>query len=114
VKLPLNTKSAPGEVRPASVKDIAAWFNDSNYDGTSFFVPPRSLPGRREADRNGKRKGPYDSLASVLKAEIDPDAWIALYSTTSRSFPVPNRGEIAVKIIKHYGDEVLQVYEVTG
>ena len=27
-----------GEVRSASTEDIAAWFIDSNYDGTSFFV----------------------------------------------------------------------------
>jgi len=28
--------------------------------------------------------------------------------------PGPETGRIAVKVINHYGDEVLQVYEVAG
>jgi adenine-specific DNA-methyltransferase len=103
-----------GEVRPASVDDIATWFIDSNYDGTSFFVRHAYFLGGEKADRNGKRKGPYDSLATVLKADIDEEAWSSLYSTTSRKFPVPTTGKIAVKVINHYGDEVLQVYDVSG
>jgi len=39
-------------------------------------------------------------------------AWSALYSTVSRPFDPPETGKIAVKVINHYGDEVLQVYEV--
>jgi adenine-specific DNA-methyltransferase len=35
-----------------------------------------------------------------------------LYSTGSRPFPQPETGRIAVKVINHYGDEVLKVYEV--
>ena len=85
-----------------------------NSDGTSFFVRHAHFLGGEAADRNGKKRGPYDSLASVLKAEIDPDAWNSLYSTTSRKFPVPTTGKIAVKVINHYGDEVLQVYDVTA
>jgi hypothetical protein len=34
------------------------------------------------------------------------------YSTTSRPFATPESGRIAVKVIKHYGDEVLKVFEV--
>jgi adenine-specific DNA-methyltransferase len=30
----------------------------------------------------------------------------------SRPFEVPSTGRIAVKVINHYGDEVLKVYEV--
>jgi adenine-specific DNA-methyltransferase len=33
-------------------------------------------------------------------------------STISRSFPRPEKGKIAVKVINHYGDEVLKVYPV--
>jgi len=29
-----------------------------------------------------------------------------------RPFPPPSSGRIAVKVINHYGDEVLKVYEV--
>ena len=49
---------------------------------------------------------------SALRAEIDEGAWSSLYSTVSRQFAVPVSGKIAVKVINHYGDEVLKVYEV--
>jgi adenine-specific DNA-methyltransferase len=32
-----------------------------------------------------------------------------LYSTVSRPFDVREKGKIAVKVINHYGDEVLKV-----
>jgi adenine-specific DNA-methyltransferase len=35
-----------------------------------------------------------------------------LYSTVSRPFPRPAGGKLAVKVINHYGDEVLKVVEV--
>ena len=35
-----------------------------------------------------------------------------LYSTVSRPFDPPATGKIAIKVINHYGDEVLKVYEV--
>ena len=56
---------------------------------------------------------PYDKLKRALRAEIDEAAWQALYSTISRPFPSPKTKKIAVKVINHYGDEVLQVYEVS-
>jgi adenine-specific DNA-methyltransferase len=33
-------------------------------------------------------------------------------STVSRPFPRPDSGRIAVKVINHYGDEILKVYAV--
>jgi adenine-specific DNA-methyltransferase len=33
-------------------------------------------------------------------------------STTSRPFDPPSTGNIAVKVINHYGDEVLKVFGV--
>lgn len=47
-----------------------------------------------------------------LRAEIDEAAWSTLYRTVSRPFPKPESGKIAVKVINHYGDEVLKVFEV--
>ena len=35
-----------------------------------------------------------------------------MYSTTSRPFPKPDTGKIAVKVINHYGDEVLKVFQL--
>jgi len=39
-------------------------------------------------------------------------AGATLHSTVSRPFAPPTTGRIAVKVIHHYGDEVLKVYEV--
>ena len=94
-----------GEVRSSSTDDVAAWFLDTNYDGTSFFV--------RHAYFTGGQK-PYESLAKALRADIDADAWSTLYSTVSRPFAAPATGRVAVKVINHYGDEILQVYDVAG
>ena len=92
-----------GEIRSHSTDDIACWFIDTDYDGESFFVRHAYFTG---ADQ------PYDKLKRALKADIDEAAWSALYSTTSQPFPKPKSGKIAVKVINHYGDEVLKVYPV--
>jgi adenine-specific DNA-methyltransferase len=47
-----------------------------------------------------------------LDAEADESAWSALYSTKSQPFSPPASGKFAVKVINHYGDEVLRVFEV--
>jgi len=92
-----------GQIRSSSTDDIACWFIDTNYNGESFFVRHAYFTGAEE---------PYDKLKRALRAEIDESAWSALYSTTSRPFDLPKTGKIAVKVINHYGDEVLRVYEV--
>ena len=49
----------------------------------------------------------------ALRAEIDEADWSGLYSITYRPFDRPKAGkEIAVKVLSHYGDEVLKFYEV--
>lgn len=55
---------------------------------------------------------PYKSLKTALQAEIDEDAWATLYSDTSRPFPRPESKRIAVKVINHFGDEVMKVFRV--
>ena len=55
---------------------------------------------------------PYERLKRALRAEIDEAAWSALYSTKSYPFDPPQSGKIAVKVINHYGDEVLKVYPI--
>ncbi len=92
-----------GEVRSGTTDDIACWFIDTNYNGESFFVRHAYFTGASD---------PYAQLKRALRADIDEEAWASLYSTVSRSFPVPETGKVAVKVINHYGDEVLQVYEV--
>jgi adenine-specific DNA-methyltransferase len=48
----------------------------------------------------------------ALRAEIDEGEWSKLYSATSQPFDPPQSGKIAVKVISHFGDEVLKVYSV--
>jgi adenine-specific DNA-methyltransferase len=92
-----------GQIRSHSTDDIACWFIDTNYNGESFFVRHAYFTGAEE---------PYDKLKRALRAEIDEAAWSALYSTTSRPFDPPKTGKIAIKVINHYGDEVLKVYSI--
>jgi adenine-specific DNA-methyltransferase len=51
-------------------------------------------------------------LKTRLKAEINRQAWETLMSATSRPFPKPKSGRIAVKVINHLGDEVMKVFRV--
>lgn len=92
-----------GEIRSSSTDDIACWLVDTNYNSESFFV--------RHAYFTGGDK-PYDKLKRALRAEIDETSWESLYSTKSRPFPKPDTGRFAVKVINHYGDEVLKVYDL--
>jgi adenine-specific DNA-methyltransferase len=92
-----------GEIRSNTTDDIACWFIDSDYTGESFIVRHAYFTGADE---------PYDKLKRALRAEIDESAWSALYTKTSIPFEKPKSGKIAVKVINHYGDEVLKVFEV--
>lgn len=84
--------------------EIAAWFIDTNYNGEAFFITHAYFLG---ADK------PYEKLKKALKADINEDAWEELYSTISRPFPKPKTGKIAVKVINHYGDEVMKIVEIS-
>ena len=92
-----------GQIRNSSTDDIACWFIDTDYNGESFFVRQAYFTGSDE---------PYDKLKRALRAEIDEAAWSSLYSTSSRPFPKPASKKIAIKVINHYGDEVLKVLAV--
>lgn len=92
-----------GEVRSNDVKGIAAWFIDTAYNEESFFVRHAYFLGTNN---------PYKQLKTALKAEIDEEAWASLYSDTSRPFERPESGRIAVKVINHFGDEVMKVFGV--
>lgn len=83
--------------------DIAAWFIDTNYNGEAFFVCHAYFLGGNK---------PYERLQKALKADIPEEVWNELYSTISRPFPKPATGKIAVKVINHYGDEVMKVMQI--
>ncbi|MEQ1938218.1 site-specific DNA-methyltransferase [Mesorhizobium sp. CN5-321] len=90
-----------GEVRSNDVKGIAAWFIDTAYNEESFFVRHAYFLGAND---------PYKQLKTTLKAEIDEDAWATLNRHVSRPFDRPESGRIAVKVINHFGDEVMKVF----
>jgi len=92
-----------GQIRSSSTDDIACWFIDTDYNEESFFVRHAYFLGADE---------PYEKLKKALRAEIDEAAWSELYSAVSRPFERPGKGKIAVKVINHYGDEVLRVVGV--
>jgi adenine-specific DNA-methyltransferase len=92
-----------GEIRSNTTDDIACWFIDTDYNGESFFVRHAYFCGDED---------PYEKLRPTLRAEIDEAAWASLYSTVSRPFDKPESGKIAIKVINHYGDEVLRVHDV--
>ena len=92
-----------GEVRSDGPEGIACWFLDTDYNEESFFVRHAYFLGQND---------PYKALKTTLKAEIDEEAWATLRSDTSRPFPRPSSGRIAVKVINHLGDEVMKVFRV--
>jgi adenine-specific DNA-methyltransferase len=93
-----------GEVRSDSADGIACWFIDTDYNEESFFVRHAYFLGAND---------PYTALKTTLKSEINQEAWDTLKSDTSRAFPKPKSGRIAVKVINHLGDEVMKVFRVS-
>ncbi len=96
-------KPQTGEVVSSGPDGIACWFVDTDYNEESFFVRHAYFLGQND---------PYKSLKTTLKAEIDAEAWESLNRDTSRPFPKPTSGRIAVKVINHLGDEVMKVFSV--
>jgi adenine-specific DNA-methyltransferase len=92
-----------GDIRSNDTRGIAAWFVDTDYNEESFFVRHAYFLGAND---------PYKNLKTALRAEIDEEAWSTLYSDTSRPFPRPTNSRIAVKVINHFGDEVMKVFSV--
>jgi adenine-specific DNA-methyltransferase len=92
-----------GDIRSNDTKGIAAWFIDTDYNEESFYVRHAYFLGAND---------PYKSLKTALQAEIDKDAWETLYRDVSRPFDRPKTGKIAVKVINHFGDEVMKVFRV--
>ncbi|QYZ68881.1 site-specific DNA-methyltransferase [Neotabrizicola shimadae] len=96
-------KPQTGEVQSEGTDGIALWMLDTDYNEESFFVRHAYFLGAND---------PYKALKTTLRAEIDEEAWESLYSDTSRPFPKPKSGRIAVKVINHLGDEVMKVFPI--
>ena len=90
-----------GEIRTGGTDDIACWFIDTDYNGESFFVRHAYFCGGERALREAEARAAGRDRRG---------RWSKLYSTKSVPFDPPATGKIAVKVINHYGDEVLKVY----
>jgi len=95
----------------------AAGCHRESFDRRHRLLVHRHQLHRRELLRHAYFTGgdePYEKLKRALRAEIDEAAGSALYSTVSRLFAPPETRKIAVKVISHYGDEVLKVSDVVS
>jgi adenine-specific DNA-methyltransferase len=77
--------------------------SNTDYNKESFFVRHAYFPGASDSCK---------SLKTVLKAEIDTDAWESLYSAISLTFDRSQSGHIAIKVINRLGNEAMKVFSV--
>ncbi len=73
------------------------------------------FPGTRQRDkrshhRAGNKQPQRCRSDDRKRCRIGDRSQSTLYSTKSYPFNPPKSGKIAVKVINHYGDEVLKVY----
>lgn len=92
-----------GEVESAGREQIAAWFVDEDYDGRTFCISQAFFPGG---------KNPWEKLQRALKATIDPEHFEQLRGMESLPFKLGEHHRIAVKVIDHRGNEMLEVFEL--
>ena len=83
---------------------IAWWFIATDYNEESFFVRHAYFLG---ADNT------YTALRVTLWTELNQEAWETLRSDVSQPVARPSLGRIAVKVINHLGDEVMQGFRVS-
>ena len=89
------------EVRNDNADAIDCWMLDTDYTGEAFFARQVYFPGKDDV---------YKAFKAFLKNDIDGEEWEAGSKTVSRPFPRPKSGQIAVKVINHFGDEVMKVF----
>ena len=89
------------EVRNDNADAIDCWMLDTDYTGEAFFARQVYFPGKDDV---------YKAFKAFLRNDIDEEEWEAVAKTVSRPFPCPKSGQIAVKVINHFGDEVMKVF----
>ena len=89
-------------VSPTGADKVAAWFLDSDYDGSTFCISQAFFPDTTAWDR----------LARALKGTIDQDSFGAFSGITSLPFPAGRHNRTAVKVIDPRGNEVMRVHSL--
>lgn len=93
-----------GQVTSDRGQNVAAWFLDTDYDRRTFNICQAFFPaGGRD---------PWRRLARALRGVVDEEAFEALRGTQSLPFTPGGERRIAVKVIDHRGNEMLEVFEL--
>jgi adenine-specific DNA-methyltransferase len=95
-----------GQVVSDQGDQIAAWFLDTDYDQRTFNICQAFFPGGGQ--------NPWEKLARALRGSIKEDAFEALRGLESLPFQLGSERRIAVKVIDHRGNEMVEVREFKG
>ncbi len=92
-----------GQVTSDQGEQIAAWFLDADYDQRTFNICQAFFPGGGQ--------NPWEKLARALRGSIREDAFESLRGLESLPFQLGPEQRIAVKVIDHRGNEMIEVRE---
>ena len=92
-----------GNVRSDNADAIDCWMLDTDYNEEAFFARQVFFPGKDKV---------FEAFKKFLKDDIDEEEWSAVSKTVSLPFTRPSNGLIAVKVINHFGDEVMKIFKV--
>ena len=94
-----STTRRPARSAPRPSTTSPRWFLDTDYDGDAFFVRHAYFTGADD---------PYDNSAAPC-GPTSPTRPGRRSTRRSRARSRARSGKIAVKVINHYGDEVMKV-----
>jgi adenine-specific DNA-methyltransferase len=86
------------EIESKSIKQIAMWFLDTDYDERSLFPAQVFFP-------QGDKKRDWTKLAKSLNSDVDEEALEAFTGTESLPFKAGEHKKVAIKIIDNRGIE---------
>jgi len=92
-----------GQVISDQGDQIAAWFLDIDYDQRTFNICQAFFPGSGQ--------NPWEKLARALRGTIQEEAFEVLRGLESLPFQLGEEQRIAVKVIDHRGNEMIEVRE---
>ncbi len=93
------------EVRPAGEGRLTV-----EVCGLDVYDPATGV--LRSSSVDDRRRRPLRSTPPRPEGGHQRQAWDTVNATISRQFPVPKSGKVAIKVINHYGDEVMKVFGV--
>ena len=93
-----------GEVNSDELKEVAAWFLDTDYDKNSVFcIRQAFFPNNNNA---------WQKIEKALRGVIDQEKFDALNTFESLPFETPTSKMVAIKVIDIKGQELIKVIEL--